>query len=594
MRDLIRLAGCPFALLRGCLLLIVWIIVLIVLGSCLALGWELGRVSADTLSEPGATPTATPTAPVAPPTALDVGLIIDQSDSLWMMGGVGSDPQQLRMAAARMFAARLAVEPQWQARLGLVYFGTEAKLVLPLSSIDQPDTQQKINALTATKMGWTDIIAAVETAERELLASERTDPAHRKVLVIFTDGRPDTPQLGPPDALGAYLSDLEARITRLTQRGVLVFTVLLNNSATAGDPLLQRVYRPFWVQLAERGGSVRFYDVASPEDLVQTYADIAMLLGTGASRGVVVNETVGPQGRATVQVAPGWRRAAFLVTRSRLEMQVTINRPNGRALVDSEPGIGHRVSDRDGFDVWTVETPTPGEWVVETRGEGIVTVRLDYEALPPTVTPAFMVTRTITPSPPPTDTPSPTATATVAVVAALPAQPTPLPELPDPPGQGGRWLWLLLPAALLIAGSGLYLRRRSSRRPPAVQGALRQMSATAESGGGQTWNLTSFGRAALTVGDISGSDIRLTTNGTTGTGFRIERRAGQRADGETWLVVQSSGVPVRVNGTLVAKERRLSGWDTIAIGAWQGRYENLSERAEAERATRAGAKRSHR
>lgn len=55
--------------------------------------------------------------------------------------------------------------------------------------------------------------------------------------------------------------------------------------------------------------------------------------------------------------------------------------------------------------------------------------------------------------------------------------------------------------------------------------------------------------------------------------------------GETWLVVKD-GSEVHLNGTAVRGERRLNGADTIEVGGWKLRYENLRERAQAGRPAR--------
>ena len=586
MHRVLSLLWSPVLLLRSCCLLLVIVTLLLVLGACLGIGWGLGHAAADAALAPAMQP---PTPPQAQP--LDAGLIIDQSDSLWTMGGTGSDPQQLRMTAARLFAARLGVEPGWKARLALVYFGTEARLVMPLSELANSETQQSLTNLgEPPRMGWTDIRLAVDMAEAELYTSSRADSARRKVVVIFTDGRPDTASLGKPDALPAYLDDLEARLHRLTQRGAVVFTVLLRNTATDADPLLQQVYRPFWVRLAEHGGSVRFYDVTTPEDLIQTYADIAMLVGAGASRGTVVSESVSADSRVPMLVSGGWRKATMVVRRSQPEMRVTIARPDGRVLRPDDPDVSRQGSERDGIEVWAVDHPTPGEWQVNTQGRGSVTVRLDYEPLPPTATPAPTATATVTTTPSPTvsatSTPTPTLTAsstpTPTALAVAPATSEGAASSGDGNGRaGGQWgrVGLGLVALAFVIGPAIWYTARQRTLRPVLDGNLRVLAAPASLMSGQVWDLTQYRQAGIVIGSGPGAQVILSRDAADLPSVRLERRAEAGRTGGSWLVVKEGG-EVHLNGTLMRGERRLNGWDTIEVGGWKLRYENVRERAQ--------------
>lgn len=60
-----------------------------------------------------------------------------------------------------------------------------------------------------------------------------------------------------------------------------MIAVLLRNDVADADRKLQDVYRPFWIDLAESGIGVRFYDVRSEDDLVPLYRAIAADLSLG-------------------------------------------------------------------------------------------------------------------------------------------------------------------------------------------------------------------------------------------------------------------------------------------------------------------------
>jgi hypothetical protein len=529
-------AGCLGILLFG---------LLAILGACVALGWGLSRVAA---ADP----------PLAehdePPRGLDVGLVIDQSDSLWTMGGTGSDPQGLRMLAARLFAARLAVERERPVRLAVVHFGSEARLALPLATLSGADASLEAGALGAPPpMGWTDIGAALAVAEAELFEGPRAAAATRKALVVFTDGLPQTPELGSPDALSEYLAVLERRVRRLQQRGTAVFTVLLRSAATDADPLLEQVYRPFWAQLAERGASP-FYDLRAAADVAAAYHDIAARLGAGTARGAVLDQVVAGRVRVPVTVPAGWRRATFVALRGGGDLGITVAGPDGRPLdawvggpADPPPaGGGGQIQ------VLSVEDPPPGLWTVQADGQGAASVWLDYvPGLPPAPAPAV-----------PSSGPPPAPADTLV------------------PGPG----WLALGALPLAAlGSWVVVVRRRRAGGPCLDGTLRLLPGTTDAAR-RVWQLTDPRRRTLTL-DLTpaGGGQPPGARDVGPLSLRLERRGGRTGPGETWLIPLGQVDGVRVNGRPAAGGARLTGWDDIEIGGRRLRYENLGERAQHDR-----------
>lgn len=586
----------PMSLVRGCCLPMV-VMLLVFLGACVALGWSIGRAAA-ARPEPAPTPEIMPAS--ARP-ALDVCLVIDQSDSLWTLGGTGSDPNGLRMAAVRLFAARLAAETEWRVRLAIVYFGSEARLVVPLGALDEGPTRAQVAALgSPPRMGWTDIVAAVNLAEAELYGSPRADPATRKAVVVFTDGRPETAELGKPEDLSRYLAKLEERVNGLTHQGAAVFTVLLRNAVTDADPVLRTVYRPFWVGLAERGASVRFYDVRAAEDLATTYHDIAVLLGNGDSQGAVVNQAVADEARVPITLPPGWRRATFVVSRSSPQLGVSLVRPDGQPLTVDAPGISYSRSDGPGFvEVWAVEQPPAGVWAVRAQGRGTVTVWLDYVLLPASPTPVPTadgprptVVPTLTPSASLRASPRPplpegenesSASLTVTGVAPVGVQPGATPAGQERGRQGGPglgWLALVGLGAGVVGWVVVYRRRLDGRGW--VDGRLRLMAGPPGMGTGQVWNLGELRRRTIRLGRDPGCEVVLSAEVTEPpVSARIEHRGNGAGPGETWLVKLAEAGQVRVNRSPVRGEVRLTGWDVIEVGEWTLRYENLRERAQA-------------
>lgn len=402
---------------RGCCLISVLIALLLIFGSCLALGWGLARLS-EAAAEPG----------------LDVILVIDQSGSLWELGGVGSDPDQLRMEGARLVATYLGVDDAAQDyRLGVVYFGSQPQLVAPLTPlVGQGSGRQQVLAALSQEpepLGWTDIDAALAVAYQELFEGQRALPGRATAVVVFTDGRPQTEAISSPAADDAYLDQLRAWVSRFSERGTAFYTVLLGNAVTAADPQTREVYRPLWVDLAESGLGVHFYDAWAAEDLMAIYHDIAVHLQRRQSAGAVVDQAVSGQLEAPIDVPGGWQRVSFVVHKSDPALAVRIVQPNGAALRADDPGVTAQQSTQGAsdarYDVWSVEWPTPGQWRLQVDGPGTVTAWLDYVAAP--ATPTASATATASPTPSATATATPTATATATPTASATPSPSPSP-----------------------------------------------------------------------------------------------------------------------------------------------------------------------
>lgn len=389
---------------RGCCLAIVALALLLLLGACVALGWGVAKWT-EAAEEPG----------------LDVMMLIDQSGSLWELGGVGTDPQMLRMEGARLFAATLGVDGAANSyRLGAMYFGSQPRLIAPLTPLTGPGNGREalLAALAADPqpMGWTDVNAALALAYDELFMSERAEPDRLKALVLFTDGRPQTEALTTPAATQAYLDALHEQIQAFTDQGAVVYAVLLSNAASDADPLTRDVYRPLWVELAEAGKGVSFYDARSSQDLAPIYHDIVAQLHRSSSQGMVLRETVQDALEATVDVAAGWQSATFVVHKSVPGMQVVLVRPNGQVVSTDAPGVRYSGQLDRRYETWTIDQPAAGQWRVQITGRGAVAVWLDYQLLP------------ATPTASPTATPSPTATRSATRTASSPATAMPGPS----------------------------------------------------------------------------------------------------------------------------------------------------------------------
>jgi hypothetical protein len=560
---------------RGCCLVSAAVALLIVLGSCLALGFGVARLT-EAASGGG----------------LDVMLVVDQSGSLWELEGVGTDPKMARMEAARLLASTLGVDgPLADYRLGVIYFGTAPTLIAPLTSLTQ-SVDGRTTVLEALShppqpMGWTDVNAALALAYEQLIGSPTSRPNHAKVVILFTDGRPQTAELTTPAADDASLAELRRWVRRFDDEGAAIYTVLLGNPITNADPQMNAVYRPLWTDLAAASMSVRVYDVQAGDDLLDVYHELAVQLQNGQSQGAIVDQVVQGEALTPIEIEDGWERATFVVRKSTPSMVVTLLRPNGRVVQANDPDLRQHDSNTGRVEVWSVDSPQPGRWSIQASGSGVVTVWLDYRVLPPT--PTVTDTATATETATPTRTPSPSATPTASPTATSTLGPTPtgttlaalvnetLPPSPEPVGVKPPWGWLALAGAtILVAGGGLGAIS-SRRRQPAVEGKLRLVHAPAGEPSGRAWDLGESGKATVALGGSRDCPIALTGDPTLLPKMALIR-AERGADGQIipWLIDLSGTGAAQVKGKPRTTRQTLADGDVIELGAYQLRYENLS------------------
>ena len=368
---------------RSCLIALL-LLLLIGLLSCAALGWGIRKAFG-----------------AGPPTT-DVLLLIDQSQSLWELGGVGSDPEMRRMEAAQLLIHYLGVDDlSHRYRLGVVFFGTQARPVVPLTFLEGAARKEMGRAIQDPEpMGWTDINAALELAQ-EMLPAGRDAHDARPVIILMTDGKPQTEAMkDSPQVKREYLTRLEGLVKGLAGRGVTVHAVLLRNAATDADPDIQRLYRPLWTRLAQSSPLIHFHEVGATDDLLGLYHRIAAHLQGVQREEALARKAVSGHLRRDIEVEPSLARVTFLIRKSDPALRVRLFRPDGTPVKQEDPDVRHIERGRR-FEVWSLERPMPGGWTLQAEGQGQVSVWKTARPLPPTPTPL------------PTSTPTPTATPTV-------------------------------------------------------------------------------------------------------------------------------------------------------------------------------------
>src|SRR6202035_3505350 len=150
------------------------------------------------------------TAPAGP--GLDLIVLVDRSAS--MSGGEGrapGDPHGLRallLGLALEVVARSAESNRVSHRLGVVSFGSKARVDLPLAEVrrdDLPRLRREVAAIPSGSLGNTDFLAAFAAAAK-LLEALSTDAARQRAVLLVTDGVPYVPGVD----VAAYRRELRA------------------------------------------------------------------------------------------------------------------------------------------------------------------------------------------------------------------------------------------------------------------------------------------------------------------------------------------------------------------------------------------------
>ena len=517
-------------------------------------------------------------AAVPPVEPLAVQLVIDNSNSMFDKGGVGADPDLLRMAAARLFIEYLGIEDgRFQPACGIVFFGSTADQVAPLMPLDDATRRRALVERLAdpARMGWTDQDGALEVARQGLAGADG-----RKTIVILTDGKPEWNDRPTPDERAATVERMTRRGRQLGDEGITLFIILLAGPQTDADPEIAAVWQPVWQQMAAATPDGRFLAVREADDLPAAYHTIVVALTGRQSQGVVVDADITPDGlRESVAVEAGLARLVLVVRKSHPDTTVTIRRPSGAVL---RPAAGDDASVRRSGglleEIWTINEPAAGDWLVTADGVGRLTVWKDFERATPTPRPTATAEPTATPrpsatpapgaTPQPTATRVPTPTATPTVVAAVAAGTAGASA--DGNARSARpWFWGGTAVLLLAGGSGWLLHRRHGRHL-VVGGTLHVMDAagTARSA---SFDLYALGKAVVTVAAVA-ADIQLPDVPDT-----VTLLARAQAAGEPEIIVVANPAVLCNDQRLVA-DRPLYDGDVLTIGRARLRYENLQRR----------------
>ncbi|HYF94563.1 MAG TPA: vWA domain-containing protein [Symbiobacteriaceae bacterium] len=309
----------------------------------------LGVISAAILMLP--LPVPARAAETAGPVQADVILLLDRSGSM-----VKNDPQGLADTGPQVFVDMLDPGD----RVAVVAFDTDARLLLPLTSVGDGTAARKALAGMGRPAGeWTDIKSAL-TAALDQLGQPSADRA--PAVLLFTDGKPETQPDGVP---AGYRAELAETVSRLAGRAVPVFTVGLGSADFA---TLNQI---------ATGTRAEAFAAASAPQVVEVFTDV---LSRVKERRVNL--------AFTEDLAPGVLGPAHTFTVPPYTRLLTLSgvASGGVKLHVAAPGGGDglappaRVSSGANYAVVSIPNPAPGAWSVRLEGSGRAVAQAQTES----------------------------------------------------------------------------------------------------------------------------------------------------------------------------------------------------------------------
>ncbi len=331
--------------------------------------------------------------------SLDLVLLVDESGSAWNYTDPdsGSDLPPFRIRAAQLLVNMLAVEQgvsRPSHRVAVYFFGSSVAEVVPL----QPVTG---NANTITnqiyaehyRLGnllWTDTATAFETA-RTVLNSIPADPTRRSVVVMITDGKPETEsantqsgdQTPAGQALPGYLQRNTAAIQSLSgvpnSAGICpaitdarpVYLLAVNISSTDTTPVPTEEFSGYWSQSNLVGSQYRpvvnFAALSGQISLL-----VAELL---CAVGEAPRPPVSLPTHYLLDVRENYASVMFTIMKSDSNTHTTITPPGGQPLQSDTPGV--QIETASTNEVWSLKrnefgSQWAGIWDVKVEGAGWV------------------------------------------------------------------------------------------------------------------------------------------------------------------------------------------------------------------------------
>jgi hypothetical protein len=515
------------------------------------------------------------------PQARWVQLLIDNSNSNYDRAGMGTDPDFLRITAARLLLTYLGAAGGEQTHYGsVIFFGTVAEEVVTAVPLDQPQQREAIfNRIDAPPpLGWTDHAGALELA---LAQSDAQAAPAAPAIVLLTDGKPEWPGTRGVSEIAAYQARLHRLAEEMAARQIPLIIVMLATEASLADAETITIWRPLWQEIAAMTPDGRYFEARTAADLPGIYHELVAELTGASSRGTVIEVEVPATGlNRILPVEAGLAQVTFVIHKADAGQVVRLYTPDSQLLTADNASV--RLAQSSHESVWAIDHPPAGGWRLQATGAGALVVWQDVQWLPtPTILPTAAATMPATVAVavatlPPTrlpfsPTPSPARPTTTLTPAGRTATPAPLPA---PSLNTGRSPWSGWPCLLLLPLLALPLLLfgwyRHVQQRPTVSGTLRLLAGPGASAGQHVIDLDTCRQRRFTFGQPE-SDWSLL--GAISQAV-IEPGSGQDGIYQMWLTADGN---VTVNGrTLTPGERlQLADADLITLDQHRIRYENL-------------------
>ncbi|MCB8944026.1 MAG: VWA domain-containing protein [Ardenticatenaceae bacterium] len=520
---------------------------------------------------------------------LAVWLLIDNSNSMFEKDGIGSDPNLLRLDAARLFLSYLGVdEPEGEPhQAAVIFFGSTAETAVPLTPLTHDQQRHQLLSQIAAapqRMGWTDHLAALEMAAEQIESQAGTS---HPTIILLTDGEPEWAQSPTTAEKEAYQSQLTTLGQELADQGVSLFIILLTNEALAQNEDIANIWQPLWQQLAANTPSGQFFVAHDAAELPDIYHQVVVALTGRETDGMVIQTAVTEPTQQALTIPPNLSQLTLVISKENPAQAISILTGSGEPLVVDQNQVRRLGSEPDSREeIWVIEEPEPGQWQLQLRGPGTITIWQDTIAnsLPtvtptptaaPTTTPQPTPTAVLTPTPTTSTTPTPTATTTAPLLPIIPT----LPPTLEPSAKPHRWPWIL--TAVFTLNILLFLLYRRQRPKLHVTGALRLLDGHLTSVGSPLLELDTLQANAITIGQPP-ADIPLPQAQAQAV---IQVIPGLDA-GDDYFIKPLNG-RITLNNLPLTHEARLTDTAVLDLDGVRLRYENLRLRQnERERQTK--------
>lgn len=520
--------------------------------------------------------------PVADP--FSVWLLIDNSNSMFEKAGIGSDPDLLRLDAARLFLTYLGVDDiSIQHQAAVIFFGSAAETAVPLTLLTHEEQRTQLFAQIANppRQGWTDHLAALDMAQEQL---NTLPPNQQAAIILLTDGKPEWSSTPSIEEQEAYQAALRTRSALLTRSHVPLFIILLASPATDSDPAIATIWEPLWQEMSAATPSGTYFVARSAEDLPGIYHDIVALLTGNLTQGIVYETAVPPSGaEATITVPQNLTQLTLVISKEDPSQTVQLTAADGRPLTETDPTVRKAGGNgRTREEIWVIEQPPAGEWTLHITGAGAITIWQDGKPAPILLaTEPQTATLTVTPAPQPTKTAAsaivplaPSGTPASIPTAAPTASPVSAATLPPPPEvpKSFAWLWAGGAGVVLVgAVTSLLLMHHAGQRPY-LGGTLCLLEGARTANGTTILELESFRTRFLRLGQAP-ADIHLSL-----ARAQVTLSLGVSLGEATEILVCASGGQPLLDGVPLIQERRLLDTAVLDLDGVQLRYENLKLR----------------